>query len=42
VLRDYGKNNCANTISTGSQISDMTPMYTGHGIDLPVDSRAVA
>jgi hypothetical protein len=40
--RDQGKNNCANTISTGSQISDMMPMYAGHGNDRPVDNRAEA
>jgi hypothetical protein len=40
ALLDYGKNNCASTISTGNQISDMTPTYAGHGIDLPADGRA--
>jgi len=38
----YGKNNCASTISTGNQISDMTPTYAGHGMHRPVDCLAVA
>jgi len=29
-------------MSTGSQTSDMTPMYAGHGNDRPVDSRPAA
>jgi hypothetical protein len=38
----YGKNNCASTITTGNQISDMIATYAGHGNDRPVESRAVA